>query len=475
LLYFIPANIMKTTAKVAFAYALLAGGCGATPRSDGPVLPPAGKQATNEADAGAAGPSGQGIVDRGALLGAAPNGDRAAPADAADGGRPPAAVLGGVDAITVTISNPLAASRTRETIALPIAELRRVSPGIELKNTLVAAADGSPVLSQLVDVNGDESPDEVVFQSDFQASETKSFRIQVGTRLPAARSDFKVYGRFVRERHDDFAWENDLVAHRVYGPDLETNKKEPLTSSGVDTWVKRVRTLVVNDWYLTDNYHQDQGEGADFYSVGKSRGCGGLGIWSGQKLHVSRNFRTSRVLANGPIRLVFELDYAPWDAGPSRVAETRRVTLDAGTHFNRIESSFTGTPVRGPLAVAIGIAKHPGIVRQVETEAGRMSTWEPLSEGRSGNLGCAIVLSPGASAQAQEVESDYLLVTPVPPSGRLTYYAGSAWDRSSEVSSAGGWAQAAASLSARLAAPLKVDLAPAGARSSETIGRPNGG
>ena len=31
-----------------------------------------------------------------------------------------------------------------------------------------------------------------------------------------------VYGRFVRERHDDFTWENDLVAHRMYGTDLET-------------------------------------------------------------------------------------------------------------------------------------------------------------------------------------------------------------------------------------------------------------
>ena len=74
----------------------------------------------------------------------------------------------------------------------------------------------------------------------------------------------------MRERHDDFAWENDRVAHRMYGTGLETWKKEPLTSSGIDVWVKRARRLVINDWYMTDDYHRDNGDGADFYSV-KSR------------------------------------------------------------------------------------------------------------------------------------------------------------------------------------------------------------
>src|SRR5882724_5367130 len=98
---------------------------------------------------------------------------------------------------------------------------------------------------------------------------------------------------------------------------------------------------------MTDNYHEDHGEGADFYTVGESRGCGGLGIWAGGKLRVSKNFVSSRVLANGPIRLVFELDYAPWEAGGSRVAESRRVMLDAGMRFNRFESRFSEQPVGG--------------------------------------------------------------------------------------------------------------------------------
>jgi hypothetical protein len=389
------------------------------------------------------------------------------PGAAAPAAAPAAATKAGAEQavtppISVTVTNPLAAPRARETIALGLASLAKTAPGFALKTALVVDATGKPVLSQLVDLDGDESPDEIVFQTDLGAKETKTFKVTVGKRGPAARADYKAYGRFVRERHDDFAWENDLVAHRVYGPDLETCKQEPLTSSGVDTWVKRVPKLIVNDWYMTDDYHQDHGEGADFYGVGKTRGCGGLGIWANGKLNVSKNFTHSRVLAQGPIRLVFELTYAPWEAGSMRVAETRRVVLDAGTHFNRIESAFTGAA--GALFVGLGISKHKDSAVKVDGKRGWMRTWEPLDDGKSGNLGCAIVLPPDAKSQEQHLDGDYLLVTATPASGLLTYYAGSGWDRGGSVADATAWAKQVQSLADRLAAPVKVTLAVAKAK-----------
>jgi hypothetical protein len=90
-----------------------------------------------------------------------------------------------------------------------------------------------------------------------------------------------------------------------------------ITSSGIDVWAKRVRYLIVDRWYIRghNNYHKDNGEGFDFYSVGTGRGCGGTGIWDGKVLHVSHEWSSWRVYANGPLRSVFELTYAPWDAG----------------------------------------------------------------------------------------------------------------------------------------------------------------
>jgi hypothetical protein len=75
------------------------------------------------------------------------------------------------------------------------------------------------------------------------------------------------------------AWESDRIAHRTYSQDLI--KGEGTISSGIDVWAKRTRSLVVDEWYRRKNYHEDDGEGLDDYEVGRSRGCGGLGVWSG--------------------------------------------------------------------------------------------------------------------------------------------------------------------------------------------------
>ena len=359
--------------------------------------------------------------------------------------------------MAVAVSNPMAAKRTGETIALALADLTKVVPGLDLKKTQVVDAAGKPVLSQLVDSDGDDAPDQIVFQADFGPSESKTFKLRKGERAPAVEADYKAYGRFVRERHDDFAWENDVIAHRMYGPDLETCKKEPLTSSGVDVWVKRVSKLVVNQWYMTDNYHKDFGEGADFYAVGKSRGGGGLGIWSGGKLAVSKTFTNSRVLANGPIRLVFELTYAAWGTAGMRVTETKRVTLDAGSHFNRFESTFKGA--KGVLPIGIGIAKHPDGVVEVDSKAAWMRVWEPLDKGASGNLGSAIVLPPGSPVEAQQTDLEFLIVTPAPKTGPLAYYVGTAWDRGGSVVDVAAWTKEVQLQASRIANPVQVTLA----------------
>ncbi|HKO50772.1 MAG TPA: DUF4861 family protein [Polyangiaceae bacterium] len=369
----------------------------------------------------------------------------------------------GANLASVTAANPSAFARTRETIALSGSELGQLVSGFELKKALVVDAAGRPVLSQLVDMNGDDEPDELVFQADFAPGEVKRFSLRLGERHLVNAADYKAYGRFVRERHDDFVWENDLVAHRMYGPDLETAAKDPLVSSGIDTWAKRTTKLVVNEWYMTDDYHLDSGQGADFYGVGKSRGCGGLGVWVGGKLYPSRNFSRSRVLANGPIRLVFELSYAAWDVpGGARISETKRVVLDAGSPFNRFESIFTG--VKGALSVGIGIAKHVGGTLKVDAASNSMRVWEPVKDTKgtpSGSLGCAVILPAGAQLEAQTTDLDYLAVTPTDAAGRIVYRVGSTWDRAGRVRDADAWAKTVENLAAKLAVPLQVQVTPA--------------
>ncbi|HWA75754.1 MAG TPA: glycoside hydrolase family 88 protein [Polyangiaceae bacterium] len=373
------------------------------------------------------------------------------------------------DAIKVTITNPLGAPRWSETVALNFAELKKIAPALDPQKTVVLDSASKLVDSQLVDMDGDDAPDQLVFQTELGSSQSKAFTVQLGERKPFTRDQFKVYGRFIRERHDDFAWENDRIARRMYGRDLETWAKEPLASSGIDIWVKRVTKRVINDWYMVDDYHRDNGDGGDFYSVGKTRGCGGLGIWSGGKLYNSRNFVNSRVLANGPIRLVFELNYEAWDVAGSKVSETKRVILDAGKNFDRFESTFRVESGKGPLAVGIGIAKHPGGTAQADKRLGVLRSFEPFKD-NNGHVGCAVVVGAGKATDAPQTDTDSLLVTSVPATGPVVYYAGFAWDKSTDVADDKIWAKRVEGFAKEAFAPAKVKLSAATPLPAPTVG-----
>ena len=261
------------------------------------------------------------------------------------------------------------------------------------RNSASPRPGGKTLLSQLVDADGDFRYDLLVFQAPFAPSQVREFTLSTCKREKYKREDFRVFGRFVRERHDDFAWENDKVAFRTYGPGLETWVKEPLTSSTIDAWSKGTTRLTINDWYMVDDYHKDHGEGGDFYSAGASRGCGGSGLVAGGKLRVSRNFRESRVIASGPIRLVFELSYPLWQDGFA-ATEKKRVTLDAGSRFNRFDSVFEGKDAAAAQPAA-GIRIAKGAASRVERERGFVRTWEIQSNyGDGGWLGCAVVADP---------------------------------------------------------------------------------
>jgi len=110
-----------------------------------------------------------------------------------------------------------------------------------------------------------------------------------------------VFGREAPERKDDFAWENQMVAYRVYGPALEAAGE---ITSGIDVWSKRLPAFVIDSFYKRDaegarthnpalSYHKDDGVGLDSYQVGPTRGCGGTAVVSGASSMSPRTIRVS--------------------------------------------------------------------------------------------------------------------------------------------------------------------------------------
>src|SRR5438105_6866768 len=321
----------------------------------------------------------------------------------------PAVCSAAAGQLAVKASNRLRIARPRQTIELSAKDLAPLGEK-DLTKIHVKDSSGREMLCQAVDTDYDEyhRPDVLIFQADFAPGETKTFAVYAGKRQEYAREDFKTYGRFVRERFDDFAWENDLIAHRTYGKALITWKGEPLTSSAIDIWSKRVPRLVINDWYMLDNYHADAGEGLDDYSAGPTRGDGGSGVWANERLYAPSNFVDSRVLANGPVRVLFELVYEPFDAGGTKVSEVLRVSLDAGSQLDHYQSFYRAQNGDEPLAVAVGLKKVKDEQKEFDAARGWLCVWEPM-EKNLGMQGVAAIVNPGElDRQAEDAQNNLI-------------------------------------------------------------------
>jgi hypothetical protein len=375
--------------------------------------------------------------------------------------------------LTITASHGLAQARPSETITVPWAEVNRALPGALLQQITVRDAKGNVLPYQVTNVLPEaKDPEgkgiaygELIFQHDFAAGEhSATFTVEKSGTLTAPFPS-KVFARYVPERLDDFAWENDKVAHRTYGPALGApaapgSDKEVLVTSGLDIWFKRVDYPIVDRWYNKghDHYHKDEGEGMDMYNVGRSRGAGGIGIWDGKSLYTGRNYASWKVLANGPIRAIFELSYDSWDAAGAKVSEVKRFTVDAGHYFDQIDSIFTFSGVPR-LTAAVGLNKNPTDKGQSPAvvparAAGSLSQW--VEQKSNGAFGVAVIVL-SSSGYAEDPLNE-LITAPVESGKPLRYYVGAAWSRGSPYASKAAWDQFIAAETARIRSPLKIEL-----------------
>ena len=368
----------------------------------------------------------------------------------------PAAIRAQVTTLAVRAVNKLPIARPSETIELSSKDLSALGAK-DLATIHVKDAAGRDLLCQAVDTDGDYTPDMVIFQADFAPGESKSFTASTGSRWVYTRDQFKAYGRFARERFDDFAWENDRIAHRMYGKALETWVREPLTSSTVDIWSKRVSRPVINDWYMVDNYHTDTGEGADFYSAGPSRGCGGNGLWAEDKLWVSKNFVQSKVLANGPIRVMFELTYEPFRAGGMQVAEVKRISLDAGQNLDHFRSFYMPQGGITSLVTGIGLKKAADEVKEFNADRGWLVKWEAMAKAL-GNQGLAVIVDPKAIIRQTEDTLNLLVLSRADAENVASYWAGFCWDKGGQFADFAAWKGYVDRFAQGLASPILVSI-----------------
>ncbi len=287
---------------------------------------------------------------------------------------------------------------------------------------------------------------------------TLTFTIKKGTPKNYATV---CYGRVYNERKDDYAWENDRGAYRVYGPALQKTGER---SYGTDVWSKNTPELVVEQryWiedvvmmpavdklrkenrqrgdslYRLNSYHNDHGRGMDLYKVGATLGCGTPALMTDGKLNYPYCFKDCEILDNGPMRMKVHLIYNPARIGTdTAVVEHRYIELDKGSNFNRVEVIYDG--LTQAVDLASGIVLHSEDKDNVELSREYVLYADPTDNPRVNNcqLFVATLYPEGASETRKLLfdkpsggnEGHALGVKNNYKGESYTYYFGSAWSK----------------------------------------------
>ena len=266
---------------------------------------------------------------------------------------------------TVEVANPLPTERTDEAVVLTRAQLAPVEDELI---PAVKDATGNYVASQVDDLDGDGKWDELAFVVDLAGGETAA--LQIAWVKPVDYPQFPVrtnvrYGKMTSPgqieelatdihykdemfelnalgypyQMDGVAWENDLVGYRHYY-DGRNNR---------DYFGKRTSEMVLDkvgirpNGYPGDTYHVWDEWGRDIMSVGTSFGIGGIAAWvdgsrlvklGRSNLQVPDVIDSTRytLLAEGPVRSRFALDFYGWEVEGNKISLRQEVTIWAGRY-----------------------------------------------------------------------------------------------------------------------------------------------
>ncbi len=369
--------------------------------------------------------------------------------------------------LNITVSNPLNLDRTNETVEIHYAALQEKLPLADTGYTYVVLKDGKEIPSQLV-YAGEEVPQLFIFQATIKANSMETYTVSLRKKPVAYES--KAYGRFAPERYDDYFWENDFVAFRIYGLALIA-KDGP--SNGLDFLVKHTDKFFMDKIYkdYTENkisYHVDHGLGVDCYKVGRSLGCGAMAPFVNNKLWLGQNFAGYKMLDNGPIRTSVKLTYDAFDVNGAPVTEIRIFSLDAGAQLNKVTEIFGGMAGSFPVAAGI-VLKNAGIPVDMDKadknhtpvlapEKGYVIYSEEADKSKpeheNGVIYTAVVFPEALTAA--KVEQQHVLAVG-DYKGPFTYYTGGGWSKRN-FDTPEKWTEYVNDFAAKIRQPLQVNF-----------------
>lgn len=326
----------------------------------------------------------------------------------------------GVQDRTVYVTNGTAVDRFSETVSVPFGQLGL--KGLPADEAVVRAADGSLVPCQTVtEPDGSLS---LIFQTDLKAGESAEFTVSRGVRQPC---DTLARSRYVPERMDDYAYENNVIVGRIYGPALVSPR-----TFGPDVWIKNTSRFVFDDWLALRDFHRNHGEGMDCYMVGGALGGGACAPVSGGRIFIGDNYLTWKRLSNGPIRTEAQFTYPVIDVDGTPVSTVRSLSLDASSRLVRWTTAFEAAGADS-LDVVVGAALHDVVSIVYGDDYISFTEWASDSKlddpHLDGKISIGLIIPDRFRAEACEFDGHAVLKFRVKCGEKVEYWTASGWDQ----------------------------------------------
>ena len=387
--------------------------------------------------------------------------------------------------VTLTVANPISSSR----LEMVEVDMDVVKKKLGTEKVIVSDADGNEIPSQ-VTWDG-----KLIFQAGVGSKGKSVYYVQAGT---PKQYEVRAKGRLFVERQDEFGWENDCVAYRVYGHG---------GTVGYDLFNKSTSKLMLDYWYASEQnqemrsvskqlhdrgyhdladqvynafcYHIDHGRGMDCYTVGPTLGGGANALLNDDgSLFMPQCYKTFEILDQGPLRFTVRFTYPEQEFNGEKVTEQRLISLDAGSHFNRVNVSYQGLTKPTQMAAGTVVHKSNPTAYVLSSENGYIG-YEDLGDAsvynakyrdelakQMGHIYIGLLfpqktLKTSYSARENGIATGHVLATSTyQPKATFTYYFGSGWDKNPNTSfhSLTDWEAFLHQKASEVRTPLKVSV-----------------
>jgi hypothetical protein len=368
----------------------------------------------------------------------------------------------GLTPFEIHLTNNLDLPRQNETVEISLSELPEKITSMMDRIGVYDPIEGVFLTTQLLDTNNDGKMDQLIFQPELAPAAKRTYQLK-----EQIEKDSEVeycFSRIVPTRIDDYTWENDKVAFRTYGPAaqvmVQEGKKGGIISSGIDCWLKKVDYPVINKWYKDSeekgiSYHEDHGEGLDNYHVGISRGAGGLAIkGDDDQYFVSKNFTTHKTLATGPLRTLFQLEYADWEGPQGIIKEQKTISLDYGNNLMKIEVSLQGTE---KISAGISLQENNGTILD-------FNNYIIFKQDHFNTTLSNVIMTPMNHFEGYHIhnpqikDQNHVFLDLKVLNEKLVYYVGFYWSESNQFSDHEAWEEYLNDLAVKIENPILIHI-----------------